>query len=123
MGFNVSSGVGEIGPEGLNAKTVDVFDIVTGSLHLKGLVEAKDISLIAGASHYQYVSGESSAGIRDGEVPEYALDSAVLGGIRASASGLSRMKVVSFLIRSGKGVSVAALIILEGNNMREAVIV
>ncbi|WP_017968406.1 hemagglutinin repeat-containing protein [Rhizobium leguminosarum] len=100
-GFIVSGGDVTIGPNGGNFAAgpgaVDLFDIVSRSVHVNGPVYGKDLRVTAGRNQFDYATGQSQALAPISGTPEYAIDGTALGAMQAD-----RIKIV--VTENGAGV-------------------
>lgn len=109
-GFNVNTGDVLIQGNGLDAKTVNVLDIVARSIKVDGQVNAQDLQLVAGANRFDYATRNASATAPSGTAPTYAIDSTVLGGMYAN-----RIKLVA--TEAGVGVRMLGDAAATGDNL------
>ena len=100
-GFDVRGGDVTIGERGANLASgkgsVDIFDIVSRTVHLDGAVAGHDIGITAGAGKFDYASREMKELYDIAGKPEYAIDGSALGALQGD-----RIK----LIATEKGVGV-----------------
>jgi len=100
-GFTVRGGDVTIGSKGANLASGDgsgdLFDIVSRTVKVDGPVYGKDLRLTAGASKFNYASGEATALEATSGTPEYAIDGSALGAMQAG-----RIKMV--VTEKGAGV-------------------
>lgn len=84
-GFNVTGGDLLINGSGLNASAQQVLDLVARSIKIDGQVNAKDLSLTAGANAWDYATRSVTGALAATDAtPAYAIDSTVLGGMYAN---------------------------------------
>jgi filamentous hemagglutinin len=79
---------------------VDLFDVVSRSIHVNAPVYGKTLRLTGGASKYDYATGEAAALTATSGTPEYAIDGSALGAMQAD-----RIKIV--VTEKGAGVNMA----------------
>ncbi|CAM1654156.1 Filamentous haemagglutinin FhaB/tRNA nuclease CdiA-like [Bartonella choladocola] len=100
-GFDVRGGDVTIGERGANLASgkgsVDIFDIVSRTVHLDGAVAGHDIGITAGTGKFDYASREMKELYDIAGKPEYAIDGSALGALQGD-----RIK----LIATEKGVGV-----------------
>jgi filamentous hemagglutinin len=100
-GFTVRGGDVTFGAKGANLASgegaVDLFDIVSRSVKVDGPVYGKDVRLTAGASKFNYATGEATELDGVSGTPEYAIDGSALGAMQAG-----RIKMV--VTEKGAGV-------------------
>ncbi|MBB4170808.1 hemagglutinin repeat-containing protein [Rhizobium sp. BK538] len=100
-GFTVRGGDVTFGSKGANLAAgdgaVDLFDIVSRTIKVDGPVYGKDLRLTAGASKFNYATGEATALEATSGTPEYAIDGSALGAMQAG-----RIKMV--VTEKGAGV-------------------
>ncbi|WP_245279694.1 hemagglutinin repeat-containing protein [Rhizobium leguminosarum] len=100
-GFTVNGGDVTIGPNGGNFAAgpgaVDLFDIVSRSVHVNGAVYGKDLRVTAGRNQFDYATGNATPLAATSGTPEYAIDGSALGAMLAD-----RIKVV--VTEKGAGV-------------------
>ncbi|WP_245312315.1 hemagglutinin repeat-containing protein [Rhizobium sp. R693] len=100
-GFTVRGGDVTFGSKGANLAAgdgaVDLFDIVSRTVKIDGPVYGKDLRLTAGASKFNYATGEATALEATSGTPEYAIDGSALGAMQAG-----RIKMV--VTEKGAGV-------------------
>ena len=90
-GLRVEGGDILIGERGADAGSVDIFDIVSRKISVKGTVKGRGgLNLVAGRNSYDYASGLVTALPSDGNEPAIAIDSSLLGGMYAG-----RIKIIS----------------------------
>ncbi|MBR9865892.1 MAG: filamentous hemagglutinin N-terminal domain-containing protein [Oceanospirillales bacterium] len=81
-GFDVNGGDVLIDVNGLNAKDITFFDIVSRSMEINGQINAQDLNLIAGRNSVDYATRTATAKADDGSAgPAFAIDSSLLGGM------------------------------------------
>ncbi|WP_245483675.1 hemagglutinin repeat-containing protein [Rhizobium ruizarguesonis] len=92
-GFTVNGGDVTIGPNGGNFAAgpgaVDLFDIVSRSVHVNGAVFGKDLRVTAGRNQFDYATGNATPLAATSGTPEYAIDGSALGAMQAD-----RIKIV-----------------------------
>ncbi|MDP9789831.1 hemagglutinin repeat-containing protein [Agrobacterium tumefaciens] len=100
-GFTVNSGDVTFGPKGANFATgdgrVDLFDIVSRTIHIDGTIYGEDLRLTAGKSKFDYATGDATPLDATSGTPEYAIDGSALGAMQAG-----RIKMV--VTEKGAGV-------------------
>ncbi len=100
-GFTVNSGDVTFGPKGANFATgdgrVDLFDIVSRTIHIDGTIYGQDLRLTAGRSKFDYATGDAAPLDATSGTPEYAIDGSALGAMQAG-----RIKMV--VTEKGAGV-------------------
>ncbi|WP_261336595.1 hemagglutinin repeat-containing protein [Rhizobium leguminosarum] len=100
-GFTVNGGDVTIGTNGGNFAAgpgaVDLFDIVSRSVHVNGAVFGKDLRVTAGRNQFDYAAGNATPLAATFGTPEYAIDGSALGAMQAD-----RIKVV--VTEKGAGV-------------------
>ncbi|MBI0021422.1 hemagglutinin repeat-containing protein [Bartonella sp. W8097] len=100
-GFDVRGGDVTIGEKGANLASgkgsVDIFDIVSRSVHLDGAVAGHDVGITAGTGKFDYASREMKELYDIAGKPEYAIDGSALGALQGD-----RIKVIA----TEKGVGV-----------------
>ncbi|MGO7611092.1 hemagglutinin repeat-containing protein [Rhizobium ruizarguesonis] len=100
-GFTVKGGDVTIGPNGGNFAAglgaVDLFDIVSRTVHVNGPVYGKDLRVTAGRNQFDYAAGNATPLAATSGTPEYAIDGSALGAMQAD-----RIKVV--VTEKGAGV-------------------
>lgn len=100
-GFTVNSGDVSFGPKGANFATgdgrVDLFDIVSRTIHIDGTIYGEDLRLTAGKSKFDYATGDATPLDATSGTPEYAIDGSALGAMQAG-----RIKMV--VTEKGAGV-------------------
>ena len=82
--IDVDGGDVAIEGDGLDASTVDYFDIVSRSVIINGQINAKNLTITSGRNLYDYGTGIATpkADDPDGK-PEFGIDSSALGGMYA----------------------------------------
>ncbi|WP_261334009.1 hemagglutinin repeat-containing protein [Rhizobium leguminosarum] len=92
-GFTVNGGDVTIGTNGGNFAAgpgaVDLFDIVSRSVHVNGPVYGKDLRVTAGRNQFDYATGNATPLAATSGTPEYAIDGSALGAMQAD-----RIKIV-----------------------------
>lgn len=68
---------------GLDGSNLDYLSLLGRSVTLDGQVHANDLTVGAGPATYDYVTGELTAESASADVPSYAIDSTLLGGLYA----------------------------------------
>ena len=82
--IDVDGGDVAIEGDGLDASTVDYFDIVSRSVIINGQVNAKNLTITAGRNLYDYGTGIATPKADDPNgKPEFGIDSSALGGMYA----------------------------------------
>jgi len=85
----VQGGVVEIGSDGLDASSVDYFDIISRSAILNGALHGKDVGIFLGPNDFDYDARKiARTGTGSGAAPAFALDSSALGGMYAGRISL-----------------------------------
>jgi filamentous hemagglutinin family protein len=83
--FNVAQGDILISGAGLNASNQDIMDLVARKISFDGPVNAKDMIAAAGPNVWGYSSRTvTGSATGSGAVPDYAIDSTLLGGMYAN---------------------------------------
>ncbi|WP_246622855.1 hemagglutinin repeat-containing protein [Rhizobium laguerreae] len=92
-GFTVNGGDVTIGTNGGNFAAgpgaVDLFDIVSRSVHVNGPVYGKDLRVTTGRNQFDYATGDATPLAATSGTPEYAIDGSALGAMQAD-----RIKIV-----------------------------
>ncbi|MGH6861776.1 MAG: filamentous hemagglutinin N-terminal domain-containing protein, partial [Phyllobacterium sp.] len=87
-GFTVDGGDVTFGKNGGNfaagTGSVDLFEVVSRSIHIDGPVYGKDLRLTAGRNTFDYATGEAKALEAIAGVPDYAIDGSALGAMQAN---------------------------------------
>uniref|UniRef100_UPI0028A6AEBB two-partner secretion domain-containing protein n=1 Tax=Pseudomonas sp. TaxID=306 RepID=UPI0028A6AEBB len=84
--YAVDGGSVTIDGQGLDASTVDQFDIITRSAKINADIHAKQLNIVAGANDVDADSLATSARNGDpADTPQLAIDSSALGGMYADA--------------------------------------
>ncbi|WP_246827622.1 hemagglutinin repeat-containing protein [Rhizobium croatiense] len=100
-GFTVNGGDVTIGTNGGNFAAgpgaVDLFDIVSRSVHVNGPVFGKNLRVTAGRNQFDYATGNATPLAATSGTPEYAIDGTALGAMQAD-----RIKIV--VTEQGAGV-------------------
>ncbi|MBB3644211.1 filamentous hemagglutinin [Rhizobium sp. BK619] len=113
-GFSVNGGDVTIGPNGGNfsagSGAVDLFDIVSRSVHVNGPVYGKSMRVTAGASNFDYATGDAQALAPISGTPEYAIDGTALGAMQAD-----RIKIV--VTENGAGVRMSGDLAANTNEL------
>ena len=95
--LRVEGGAIRIGVGGADLEASDVFDLVARELRVEGPVRAGgDLNVVAGRNRYAYAAGRVTALESDGEAPDTAIDSSLLGGMYAG-----RIRLVSTELGAG----------------------
>ena len=95
--LRVEGGAIRIGVGGADLEASDVFDLVARELRVEGPVRAGgDLNVVAGRNRYAYATGRVTALESDGEAPDTAIDSSLLGGMYAG-----RIRLVSTELGAG----------------------
>jgi filamentous hemagglutinin len=104
-GFTVRGGDVTFGSKGANVASgdgaVDLFDIVSRTIKVDGPIHGKDLRLTAGASKFNYATGEHAELEAVSGTPDYAIDGSALGAMQAN-----RIKMV--VTEKGAGVRMRA---------------
>lgn len=88
--LSVERGVVTVGELGLDARSVDYFDIVARSVQINGAVHGKDVGVFAGRNDFDYLARSVMAKADDGSgKPTWAIDSSLLGGMYANKIALT----------------------------------
>ena len=87
-GYRVQGGAVRIEGDGLNTKTADYTDIITGALQVNATLLAKQLKVIAGSNDVSIHPDTSDPSVtrtldRNQPKPAYAIDTALLGGMYA----------------------------------------
>lgn len=113
-GFTVNGGDVTIGSNGGNfsagSGAVDLFDIVSRSVHVNGPVYGKSLRVTAGASNFDYATGDAQALAPISGTPEYAIDGTALGAMQAD-----RIKIV--VTENGAGVRMSGDLAANTNEL------
>ncbi|WP_082366340.1 hemagglutinin repeat-containing protein [Rhizobium acidisoli] len=113
-GFSVNGGDVTIGPNGGNfsagSGAVDLFDIVSRTVHVNGPVYGKSMRVTAGASNFDYATGDAQALAPISGTPEYAIDGTALGAMQAD-----RIKIV--VTENGAGVRMSGDLAANTNEL------
>ncbi|MBK4994607.1 filamentous hemagglutinin N-terminal domain-containing protein [Pseudomonas sp. S37] len=110
--FAVDGGSINVEGQGLDASTVDQFDLITRSAKINADIHAKQLNVIAGANDVNADTLATSA--RDGNAadkPQLAIDSSALGGMYANA-----IKLVG--TEQGVGVKTAGNMAASGGDIQ-----
>lgn len=83
-GLRVGRGDIVVSGTGLNGTGLDYLDLVARSIRIDGQVNAGDLTLAAGANHWDYASRSASASGADTAAPALGIDSSALGGMYAN---------------------------------------
>ncbi|WP_431701439.1 DUF637 domain-containing protein [Pseudomonas sp. BR20] len=84
--YQVDGGAVTIDGQGLNASSVDRFEIITRSAKINAQINARQLTVIAGRNDVDAQSLKTTARADDGSTkPELAIDSSALGGMYAGA--------------------------------------
>jgi filamentous hemagglutinin family protein len=84
-GFSVTQGVVTVGELGLDASTVDTFDIVSRAAQINGSLFGNDVGVFAGQNDFNYAQRVATAKAPDGSAkPQFGIDSSLLGGMYAN---------------------------------------
>lgn len=84
--YQVDGGAVTIDGQGLNASTVDRFEIITRSAKINAQINARELTVIAGRNDVDAQSLNTATRADDGSAkPELAIDSSALGGMYAGA--------------------------------------
>jgi filamentous hemagglutinin len=109
--LNVTGGNITIGTNGAELQGVNIFNLVSRTISVLGPVRALDeLNLIAGRNTYGYQTTEISAQSADGNEPDVAIDSSLLGGMYAG-----RIKIVSN--DQGAGVNTLGTMVANANGV------
>ncbi|MBY4629957.1 hemagglutinin repeat-containing protein [Rhizobium croatiense] len=113
-GFTVNGGDVTIGPNGGNFAAgpgaVDLFDIVSRSVHVNGPVYGKDLRVTAGRNQFDYATGNATPLAATSGTPEYAIDGSALGAMQAD-----RIKIV--VTEQGAGVRMSGNLAANTNEL------
>ncbi|WP_245496306.1 hemagglutinin repeat-containing protein [Rhizobium leguminosarum] len=113
-GFTVNGGDVTIGPNGGNFAAgpgaVDLFDIVSRSVHVNGPVYGKDLRVTAGRNQFDYATGNATPLAATSGTPEYAIDGSALGAMQAG-----RIKMV--VTENGAGVRMSGNLAANANEL------
>ena len=89
--LQVESGDIEIGSRGAAMQAIDIFNLVSCQIRVEGpVVAGGDFNLLAGRNRYFYATGEITPLESDGNEPEWAIESTLLGGMSAG-----KIKIIS----------------------------
>ncbi|MCY4053752.1 MAG: filamentous hemagglutinin N-terminal domain-containing protein [Hyphomicrobiales bacterium] len=95
--LSVERGDISIGSNGVGLDGVNVFDLISRRISISGPVNVLDeLNLVAGRNSYAYQSGLVTSLASDGNEPDVAIDSSLLGGMYAG-----RIKIVSTELGAG----------------------
>ncbi|BDB19883.1 hypothetical protein cym2001_32480 [Pseudomonas sp. CYM-20-01] len=84
--YQVDQGSVSIEGAGLNANNIDQFEIITRSAKLNAEIQAKNLTIIAGANDVDAKTLKATARVADpATAPQLAIDSSALGGMYAGA--------------------------------------
>ncbi|TAN59031.1 MAG: filamentous hemagglutinin N-terminal domain-containing protein, partial [Rhodospirillales bacterium] len=88
-GFSVAQGDILISGTGMNASAQDIMDLVARKVKLDAPVNAKNLMVTAGPNDWDYANRSVSGSVAgSGAVPDYAIDSVLLGGMYADRISL-----------------------------------
>ena len=82
--FDVQGGEVRIGEGGATTTNVDRFDLIARSVSISGEINADRLNVVAGRQEVDRESLATQAYEDDGDGPEFAIDSAALGGMYAN---------------------------------------
>jgi len=82
-GFDVRQGDILISGSGMNATAQQILDLVGRSIRLEGNVNARDVSVTAGANRWDYGGRQVTGALVGSGSVSYAIDSSLLGGMYA----------------------------------------
>ena len=85
-GLSVEDGTISIGPNGLDGRQSDYFDIISRAFELNGVLQGKDVAVITGRNDVDYASRQVTAVKPDNGTakPEFSIDSTALGDMYAN---------------------------------------
>ncbi len=110
--YQVDQGSVSIEGAGLNANNIDRFEIITRSAKLNAEIQAKNLTIIAGANDVDAKTLKTTARAADpATAPQLAIDSSALGGMYAGA-----IKLVSS--EAGVGVKLDGKMLASGGDMQ-----
>ncbi|MGY4638623.1 two-partner secretion domain-containing protein [Pseudomonas sp. TE24901] len=110
--YQVDQGNVSIEGAGLNANNIDRFEIITRSAKLNAEIQAKSLTIIAGANDVDAKTLKTTARAADpATAPQLAIDSSALGGMYAGA-----IKLVSS--EAGVGVKLDGKMLASGGDMQ-----
>lgn len=110
--YQVDQGSVSIEGAGLNANNIDRFEIITRSAKLNAEIQAKNLTIIAGANDVDAKTLKTTARTADpATAPQLAIDSSALGGMYAGA-----IKLVSS--EAGVGVKLDGKMLASGGDMQ-----
>lgn len=113
-GFTVNGGDVTFGSNGGNFAAgpgaVDLFDIVSRTVHVNGPVYGKDLRVTAGRNKFDYATGQAQALAPISGTPEYAIDGTALGAMQAD-----RIKIV--VTEHGAGVRMSGDLAANTNEL------
>ncbi|WP_259665730.1 hemagglutinin repeat-containing protein [Rhizobium binae] len=113
-GFSVNGGDVTFGSNGGNFAAgpgaVDLFDIVSRTVHVNGPVYGKDLRVTAGRNKFDYATGQAQALAPISGTPEYAIDGTALGAMQAD-----RIKIV--VTEHGAGVRMSGDLAANTNEL------
>ena len=96
--LQVESGDIEIGSRGTAMQAIDIFNLVSRQIRVEGPVAAgEQLNFLAGRNRFHYDTGEITPLDSDGNEPEWAIESTLLGGM-----GAGKIKIIA----NEKGVGV-----------------
>ena len=110
--YQVDQGSVSIEGAGLNANNIDRFEIITRSAKINAEIQAKNLTIIAGANDVDAKTLKTTARTADpATAPQLAIDSSALGGMYAGA-----IKLVSS--EAGVGVKLDGKMLASGGDMQ-----
>ncbi|VVM53630.1 hypothetical protein PS683_00912 [Pseudomonas fluorescens] len=110
--YQVDQGSVSIEGAGLNANNIDRFEIITRSAKINAEIQAKNLTIIAGANDVDAETLKTTARTADpATAPQLAIDSSALGGMYAGA-----IKLVSS--EAGVGVKLDGKMLASGGDMQ-----
>ena len=111
-GYQVDQGSVSIEGAGLNANNIDSFEIIARSARINAEIQAKNLTIIAGANDVDAKTLKATARAADPATkPQLAIDSSALGGMYAGA-----IKLVSS--EAGVGVKLDGKMAASGGDMQ-----
>ncbi|WP_416768935.1 hemagglutinin repeat-containing protein [Pseudomonas sp. RHF3.3-3] len=110
--YQVDKGSVSIEGAGLNANNLDRFEIITRSAKLNAEIQAKNLTLVAGANDVDAKTLQATARAADpASAPQLAIDSSALGGMYAGA-----IKLVG--TEAGVGVKLDGKMVASGGDIQ-----
>ena len=88
QGFDVQGGQITFNGQGINAKKLDQFDVISRAVKINANVYADRLNLVAGKQQVDYTTLATHNGATDADAPAISIDSSALGGIYANRISL-----------------------------------